>query len=216
MKKFLLWGYFLFSGIPLAWGGLFITHTPAFEGVVIDSDTGKPIANAIISVQWYKAVLDFHGGVREIGEPQLVVTDENGKYRIIGKYWWAVLGVEGCRLRILHPLYEGKHEDPIYGKNFREFREKYKDGEHIRYQTALNPRPKEWIGYEIAGKIDPLLASIVKGKDNQAYVYQDDFKYFQAAKQLRFNFKSSVPNWENYSHRKGTKAILEQVGLDEK
>jgi hypothetical protein len=61
--------------------GWLIYHKPAFEGRIVDADTGGPIEGAIVMAVYHKRILSIpHGGYAEI-YVQEAVTDKEGGFR---------------------------------------------------------------------------------------------------------------------------------------
>lgn len=86
-----------------------ISHTPAIEGIVTDSTTGKPIENVMINCVWMKSIWAVVDSVDTSYGQMIVLTDKDGRYSIKPKTTLHMLSVfDSIMFQVNHPLYEGK------------------------------------------------------------------------------------------------------------
>lgn len=118
-----------------------ISHTPAIEGVVTDSTTGKPIENAVIKCTWLKRyIFSLDASTGGIIGSQYVITNKDGKYTIPSKYIWYFGSMfDGIEIVVLHPLYASYTNSGVllpktnYLKNLKKY---FKDG-IIEYNISM-------------------------------------------------------------------------------
>jgi hypothetical protein len=194
--------------------GLWISVTPAFEGVVVDADTQQPIPYAVVTVQWYKSVPGFHQSDYAAGSAQAAVTDDMGKYRIGGKIWLAPLGLSRAECRVLHPLYIGQHDTLGGFDQVVRFIVKGAAPPVRPYNAALQKRPEELVGYDTP-HVGAGLGTTLPMEGQDIRVYRDDFFYFKEARKLGLEYKKIIPHWEEYKERKGTRAIFYTLQINE-
>jgi len=187
--------------MSLSWGGFIISHTPAFEGQVTDTETGKPIPYAIVEVQWYRTyVFGLENRGTTMGKPLLAATDSDGHYRIRGKWsFWTPRGLDGFRIWVRHPLYEGHDLSRNHPELHREFRKTHKRDSKLVYDVGLKKRDEK----------SKLLGIGIKTSSGRMTVAEEDLKYFRAATKIKIDFKKTVLDWDSYSKKKEIMGIME-------
>lgn len=170
-KWFLGLGFFFVANT--AWCGFLISHTPAIEGRVTDTETGEPIEYAIVEVQWKRPVLALESTYKT-SKTLFAATDKDGRYIIPSSWhWWTPWNLEGFRMWVRHPLYEGKEEFPYLLSAYREFVRKHRRGKTLVYEVELEPIHKK---YDIPMSFD--------------------YHYFEGAMKLEIDPRQVVPNWD--------------------
>lgn len=173
-----------------AWAGFPVSRTPPLEGRVTDARTGEPIENAIVVFQWYGGdCLSVHGpSAKKLGRPLLAVTDNKGDYRIPGRTWMTLCGMEGFSFGIGHPLYAGSGETAIFKTAYKAFESSHAGQGGLRYDAQLVSQDEKFKNSWIA-------------PDKSMIGF--NYSYFLSARKLGLSVepKSALEKWQEWATR---------------
>ena len=219
-------GIVIINSFAIRWP---ISTFPVIEGKVLDTTTGEPIENVVVSVNWIRSSPGPAGEITRTIRRDIVVTDKEGTYRIPRLWSFHLLSVfSRGYMGFMHPLYASKAAvvarerrkiiigSPALKAYPEEF--EYKHG-ILHYDIELLSLEEKYI--KAAESLKLVVDSEERKKTLKSIAYELGLDFIKFAQSSIVNFKVNreylydvdyiFSRWEEITNRTGKTRDLERA-----